>query len=179
MMKRELAIFLLLSVVTITGVYFWQPHIQSVEAAQLRPSFTLPDLQNKSHSNSEWDGKIVVVNFWATWCPPCVEEIPMFIELQKKYGEQGLQFIGIAMDDAESVKNFAEAMNINYPILLDVKRSKLAFDFGNQLGALPFTAIINRQGMIVDRQMGGVSRAEMLQMLEPLLKDKKPTASAT
>lgn len=175
---RWFAVILLFSVVTMATFYTLQSRMETAEAAQLRPSFVLPDLQNKSHSNSEWDGKVVVVNFWATWCPPCVEEIPMFIELQKKYGAQGLQFVGIAVDDAESVKNFSEAMGINYPILLETGRSKLAFSFGNHLGALPFTVVINQQGMIVARQMGGVSRSEMLQMFEPLLKAKKPSDSA-
>lgn len=176
---RKLAVILLLSAVTMAAFYTLQLHGGMVEAAQLRPSFTLPDLQNKPRSNSEWDGKIVVVNFWATWCPPCIQEIPTFIELQKKYQSQGVQFVGIAVDDAESVKNFAETIGINYPILLESGRGKLALSFGNQLGALPFTAVINPQGMIVARQMGEVSRAEMLQMLEPLLKTKKPSLSTS
>lgn len=155
----------------VTSFYFWQTSTIQADATQTRPSFSLPDLDNKVHDNSEWDGKIVVVNFWATWCPPCVEEIPIFIDLQKKYGKQGLQFVGIAMDDAESVKNFVDAVGINYPILLEQKRGRVSQSFGNHLGALPFTAVINRQGMIIDRQMGGISREEITQMIQPLLHD--------
>lgn len=178
---KKWAVILLFGVMATAGFYTLQPRVEIAEAAQLRPSFTLPDLQNNPHSNSEWDGKIVVVNFWATWCPPCIKEIPTFIELQKKYESRGVQFVGIAVDDAESVKNFAETMGINYPILLETGRSRLALGFGNQLGVLPFTAVINPQGVIVERQMGEVSRLEMLQMLEPLLKNKSsaPTPSAT
>lgn len=176
---KKWAVILLLGVMTIAAFYTLQPRVEIAEAAQVRPSFTLPDLQNKSHSNSEWDGKIVVVNFWATWCPPCIKEIPTFIELQKKYQSQGVQFVGIALDDAESVKNFAETMDINYPILLESGRSRLSSSFGNHLGAIPFTAVVNQQGVIVARQMGEVSRAEMVQMLEPLLKRKSSSTSAT
>jgi len=161
----------------ITSSYFGQSAV-TVDTTQTRPNFSLPDLENKLHSNSEWDGKVVVVNFWATWCPPCVAEIPLFIELQKKYGKQGLQFVGVAIDDAESVKNFADAMGINYPILLEQKRGTVAQSFGNSLGALPFTAVVNRQGAIVDKQMGGISRQELMTMIQPLLEDDQNKITA-
>jgi peroxiredoxin len=107
-----------------------------------------------------------------------VAEIPLFIELQKKYGKQGLQFVGVAIDDAESVKNFADAMGINYPILLEQKRGTVAQSFGNSLGALPFTAVVNRQGAIVDKQMGGISRQELMTMIQPLLEDDQNKITA-
>jgi thiol-disulfide isomerase/thioredoxin len=174
----RLVIALALSFFLITSLYFWQntASIQT-DATQTRPSFSLPDLENKLHDNSEWDGKVVVVNFWATWCPPCVEEIPIFIDLQKEYGKQDLQFIGVAIDDAESVKNFADAVGINYPILLEQKRGKVSQNFGNHLGALPFTVVVDRQGRIIGRQMGGITREEIMQMLQPLLHDDNPSAS--
>jgi thiol-disulfide isomerase/thioredoxin len=176
----RLIVALALSFSLITSLYFWQnPSSVQADATQTRPSFRLPDLENKLHDNSEWDGKVVVVNFWATWCPPCVEEIPLFIDLQKEYSKQGLQFIGVAIDDAESVKNFADAVGINYPILLEQKRGKVSQNFGNRMGALPFTVVVDRQGRIVGRQMGGITREEIMQMLQPLLQgDKQPPAAA-
>jgi len=170
-MRLLAALVVVGSVAFATTVYFWQHAVTAADITQqsVRPNFSLPDLEKKIHSNREWDGKIVVVNFWATWCPPCVAEIPMFIELQKKYGKRGLQFIGVAIDDAESVKNFVDTMGINYPILLEHSRGTTARSFGNSLGALPFTAIVNQQGVIVDRQMGEISRQELLRVIQPML----------
>jgi thiol-disulfide isomerase/thioredoxin len=135
------------------------------------PDFSLVDLQGQTHHNSEWQGKVVVFNFWATWCPPCVREIPMFIELQKKYADRGLQFVGIATNDPpQVVAEFVEDNGINYPILIgEGDAIDVAVNFGNRFGALPYTAIVDREGNIVLRKVGEMKRQKLEKTILPLL----------
>lgn len=135
-----------------------------------RPDFSLLDLQGKLRSNSEWDGKVVIVNFWATWCPPCLQEIPDFIDLQEQYAKRGLQFIGIAIDDPDKVQRFVNNQGINYPVFVGNQQPiEIATKFGNRIGALPFTVIINREGDIVFRQIGGMDKQKTKQVILSLL----------
>lgn len=115
-----------------------------------RPGFSFKDLSGKMRLTDEWNGKILIVNFWATWCPPCRKEMPAFVELQKKYGAKGLQFVGIALDNETDVKDFADNFEINYPILIaaDLAGVNTAKAYGDHLGALPYTVIVDRQGII-------------------------------
>jgi thiol-disulfide isomerase/thioredoxin len=132
-----------------------------------RPGFTLKDLAGKPHAVSEWDGKVLVVNFWATWCPPCRNEMPLFVALQKQYGDQGLQFLGIALDEVFAVQDFTDNFEVNYPILIGENDAvKITKAYGNHLGALPYTAIIDRQGKIDFVQPGELTR----QQAEPAIK---------
>ena len=99
------------------------------------PDFSLMDVSGQSRNVSEWQGKVLVINFWATWCPPCLEEIPHFIKLQDKYGDQGLQFLGIALEDVDDVMNFANKLGINYPLLVGEQEViKLGVKLGNRIG---------------------------------------------
>jgi thiol-disulfide isomerase/thioredoxin len=124
------------------------------------------DLDGKPQSLAQWRGKVMVVNFWATWCPPCRDEIPEFVDLQEKYRENGLIFVGIALDEKDKVRAFADEMGINYPVLLgEIDAANLSRKLGNRLGALPFTVIIGRSGHIVSTEMGQMTQA----MLEPLI----------
>jgi peroxiredoxin len=135
-----------------------------------RPAFVLPDLQGKSRSVDEWDGKVLVVNFWATWCAPCRREIPMFVEMQQQYGDRGLQFLGVAVDNVADVSQFATEMGINYPLLVSEQEAiALAEQMGNRMGVLPFTAIIDRQGKVVFTKAGELSRKQADRLLLPLL----------
>jgi thiol-disulfide isomerase/thioredoxin len=135
-----------------------------------RPLFSLPDLQKHERSISEWDGKVIVINFWATWCPPCIREIPVFMALQEQYAEQGVQFIGIAIDNWDAVEMFVNEKNINYPILVGKQKGiAIAVDFGNDRAVLPFTAIIDRQGKIVLRHLGEFDQQDVKNAILPLL----------
>ncbi len=135
-----------------------------------RPEFTLRDLDGQLRSVNEWDGKVLVVNFWATWCPPCRREIPAFIDLQETYGERGLQFVGVAIDDPEKVRDYGATYGINYPSLVGENDAiEVATRYGNRVGALPFTTIINREGWIVYRQQGELSKAMAEKTILPLL----------
>lgn len=142
----------------------------SEENQQKLTEFSLPDLSGKQRNIKEWQGKVLVINFWATWCPPCLKEMPEFEALHTEYEKKGLQFIGIALDDAEPVKEFIASKKITYPILLgEDQGTKLAHDLGNIVNTVPFTVIVNKQGLVVKSQMGELSRKQLLEIITPLL----------
>lgn len=135
-----------------------------------RPEFTLPDLDGRQRSITEWDGKVVALNFWATWCPPCLKEVPEFVSLQEKYRAQGLQFIGIALQKPEEVREFVAEHEVNYPILAgELEVIKLAEAYGNNIGALPYTVIIDRSGQIAHVKPGILPTEEAESIISGLL----------
>ena len=137
----------------------------------LLPDINFPDVSGNFHSISEWGGKILIINFWATWCPPCLKEIPEFIAMQEQYSDIGLQFIGIAIDDQDSVQEYLLSTKINYPILIGgVTGIALAQELGNSFDAVPFTLIVNQQGQIIHRQPGEFSREQLMEIIAPLIK---------
>jgi thiol-disulfide isomerase/thioredoxin len=110
----------------------------------------------------EWGGKLLVVNFWATWCAPCLEEIPMFVEMQHKYAKSGLQIIGIAADSQLNVAKFVEKLKINYPVFADESRAiEFSRRVGNRLGLLPFTIVLSPEGDILLTRLGVMTAAEV------------------
>ena len=112
-------------------------------------------------------GKILVVNFWATWCAPCREEIPVFIKFQELYRGRGVQFVGIAIDHKDRVAPYAEDIGINYPVLVGgIETMDFARQLGNRLGVLPYTLVIDRSGKVATAVVG-VLKAERL---DPLLR---------
>jgi len=138
-------------------------------SAQL-PSFEFHDLEGHPRSSSEWQGKVLVVNFWATWCPPCREEMPHFVDAQEHYGDRGVQFVGIAVDNPDAVQDFVDVYGINFPILIgDTDAITLSEQMGNRFSSLPFTAIYDRSGKSDYVQVGAFSAEELTQRIEPLL----------
>ena len=136
---------------------------------QPRPEFAMLDLNGELRNIKEWDGKVVLVNFWATWCAPCLEEIPYFVELQDEYGEQGFQIIGVAVDDEEAVRSFASEMKINYPIMAgELEAIELSKRYGNRIGGLPYSVIINRDGEITDTITGDLDKIRAEKILKKL-----------
>ena len=141
-----------------------------VEAATALRSAPLTDLQGQARSINAWRGRVLVVNFWATWCAPCREEIPVFVKLQQRHGGRGLQFIGIAIDQREKVDAFVRDFGVNYPVLLgSVDAIDLSRRAGNRLGALPFTVLIDRSGNLVGVELGVVKEAKLEALLAALL----------
>jgi len=135
-----------------------------------RPEFWLPDPAGVRHGIAEWDGKLLIMNFWATWCPPCLHEIPLFISLQERYGDRGVQFLGIAIDDGHKVRAFADEIGLNYPTLhgqLDAIEVMTAY--GNKSGGLPYTVVISRSGEIVARHPGVLDEGAAVKLIEELL----------
>lgn len=138
-------------------------------------SFSLPDMSGTLTPISNWQGKILIINFWATWCPPCLKEIPDFIELQAEYASKNVQFIGIAIDDVQFVEDYISFIDINYPILIaKTEGEQLARKLGNVMNAIPFTIIINQQSQVIFRHPGELSKQRIRELLEPLLSPKAP-----
>lgn len=134
---------------------------------QLRPDFTLPDLDGQPRRPDEWDGRVLVVNFWATWCAPCREEIPLLIDLERR--RPGVRVIGIAVDRADAVRAFAEELGIGYPILLDDLQGSTMRRYGNRFGALPFTVVTGRDGVVSYVRLGELEAGELDWVTETLL----------
>ncbi len=115
----------------------------------------LPDLAGTRQSLRQWQGKVLVVNFWATWCAPCREEMPELVAAQTRYGPKGLQIVGIGIDDAAKMRQFTESLRLNYPALDGGYGAlELSKTFGNSAMALPFTIIVDRHGKIAAQQLG-------------------------
>jgi thiol-disulfide isomerase/thioredoxin len=132
------------------------------------PDFDLPTLDGRRVKLSDFRGKAVLLNFWATWCPPCKIEMPWFEELQKQYGKDGLVVLGVAMDDTEAPKiaEFAHEMGVNYQVLLGT--DKVSDDYGD-VQYLPTTFYVDRNGVIVDKAAGLFSREEIENDIKKIL----------
>lgn len=135
------------------------------------PDFSLNTTSGKTVHLSDFRGKAVVLNFWATWCGPCKIEMPWFVDLQKKYEAQGLQIVGVAMDDSskEDIDKFVQEMSVNYPIVIG--KEQTADQYGG-LPALPTTLYIDRDGKVVDRVIGLRGRAEIEETIQKILATK-------
>ncbi len=139
------------------------------------PDFSLESLDGKTTRLSDFRGKAVLLNFWATWCGPCKIEMPWFVDFQKQYGSQGLQIVGVAMDDAskEDIGKFARDMGVNYPILIG--KEAVGDQYGGIPG-LPETFLIARDGKIVDKIIGLRGKAEIEDAIKEAL-NTRPAAS--
>lgn len=135
------------------------------------PEFSLKDLEGNTVNLSDYKGKVVVVNFWATWCPPCRKEIPDFNELQAQYGEKGLQFIGIALDEegVTKVKKWTSTNPVNYPVVIADDEIKKTY---GEMNAIPVTLLIDRQGVIRTKYIGMRQKAIVESMIAPLLAER-------
>jgi thiol-disulfide isomerase/thioredoxin len=132
-------------------------------------NFTLKDMDGKEVRLADFKGKVVILDFWATWCAPCKLEIPSFVELQKQYGPQGLQVIGVSVDDTvEQLKPFAAQLKMNYPVLQGLGRDDLQDAFGPIIG-LPTTLVIARNATVCRRHIGMSDRASFEREIRELL----------
>lgn len=141
-----------------------------IRVGDFRPGFNLGTTTGTIDNIDNYAGKVVLLNFWATWCLPCRKEIPMLQTLQDQYGHEGFQVIGIAMDDVSRVREFVAELGIEYPNLVgagDVMLTGLSY--GNSSGALPYSVLIDRQGTIRWREHGEINRKTFSKRLEQLL----------
>jgi thiol-disulfide isomerase/thioredoxin len=133
------------------------------------PALALKDLRGRNRRLSDYKGKVVLLNFWATWCPPCRAEMPDLIKMQRQYRKLGLQVIGITYPPQTigEVRQFIRKLRVNYPIALGTKETKTLFD---ESETLPVTIVIDRQGNVHDRIKGILLPEEFEQKIKPLLK---------
>ena len=141
------------------------------------PDFELTSLDGKRVKLSDYRGKAVLLNFWATWCSPCKVEMPWFVDLQKKYGNDGLVVLGVAMDDTETSKiaQFTSEMGVNYPVLLGT--DKVSEDYGN-VEYLPTSFYIDREGKLIGKGTGLLGRKEIEQNVQKALASRVAGAKA-
>ncbi|AMK75678.1 MULTISPECIES: TlpA family protein disulfide reductase [Methylomonas] len=175
MNKKIILIVTAIAVIALAAGLFARQYFAVAETEQpvSQLNFSLPDLADKPQSITQWQGKILIINFWATWCPPCLKEIPEFIKLQDEYKDKGLQFVGIAIEDKQPVEDYLKRIKINYPVLIGGEgATMLAQQLGNVINTVPFTVIVNQQGQIVHHQLGELTREKVLEVIEPLLAAK-------
>jgi thiol-disulfide isomerase/thioredoxin len=141
------------------------------------PDFSLESLEGKSMRLSDLRGKAVLLNFWATWCGPCKIEMPWFVDLQKEYGTQGLQIVGVAMDEAskEDIAKFAKDMGVNYPILIG---KEAVGDAYGGVPALPESFFIGRDGKVVDKIIGLKGKSEIEDSIKKALRTQPASSQA-
>ncbi len=150
---------------------------QSPEAQEWTHGFELSDLEGQMRSSDEWNGKALLVNFWATWCAPCLKEMPVLMGLHEKYEGQDFEVVGLAAelgaaaDDPEKVANFIRETGIEYPILFGEMEAVIDISkrYGNQIGGLPYSAFIDRNGVVRHVRFGEMSLAEAERMLQDIL----------
>jgi len=146
------------------------PGVSVLRKGDLRADPALADLDGQPRRLGEWDGRLVLVNFWATWCGPCRDEMPLLDHSGALFADKGLQVVGIAIDDAEAVRGFLKENPVRYPILLDVANGvDPSVIFGDTRQVLPFSVLIGRDGRIVDQRAGSFSQSSLTAWLQPHL----------
>lgn len=136
-------------------------------------AMTFVDLEGRPKRLDTWRGKVLLLNFWATWCSPCRMEIPLLARWQAEYGKKGLQVVGIAVDEQEAVRNFLQRNPISYPVLLGGGEAVLLMErLGNRVGALPFSVVLSREGEIFFRHTGTLFEELFQEKIKPLLQSR-------
>lgn len=157
------------------GGYWYSQHRGSAAVsaadAQPAPDFSMVDLNGKTHQLGDHRGKLLLINFWASWCAPCLEEMPYLVEAQNTYGAQGLQILGPAMDELDPVKKIISDLGINYPVFQDYTQVDTTLKaLGNTQGALPYSVLISRDGKVLETLLGGLTREQVQALLEKYIK---------
>ena len=166
----------IIGIVLAVGAIFFNIHLfgQSAPGAAgqtaVAPEWSLKDANGNMVRSSDFKGKVVILDFWATWCGPCRAEIPTFIDLQRQYGPQGLVVVGVSVDGQDGagvVKPVAQELGMNYPVVLADEATQAAF---GGIDAIPTTFIIDREGRIVKEHVGLTDKDEFENEIKPLLK---------
>ena len=137
---------------------------------QPRPDFTLGDSNGTPVSAADFNGQVMLVNFWATWCKPCVEEMPMLSGLQQSYAAHGVQVVGIALDDPQKAQEFAAQLEISYPVLVGTTDAILVGrQYGNRAGMLPYSVLVDSEGIVRWAYLGALDKDELEAQIQAVL----------
>jgi peroxiredoxin len=174
MLKKTLMVIVVLLAIILLGIaarYFYtSPDSDSALSTEALFAATFPDAEGQQQAMSQWRGKTLVVNFWATWCPPCREEMPELSKLHEQYRDQNLVVIGISTETPAPIRDFIKTMPVSYPLLAgDLAAMDIGASLGNDKGVLPYTVIISADGHIAKSYFGRVDQALLEQTLVPLL----------
>lgn len=151
----------------------YQPAPAKDQAVQQLWALQLKDAQNKTSALNQWQGKTIVLNFWATWCAPCVQEMPELQALQMEFQTKDVQLLGIGIDSASNIAEFAQKHQISYPLFAaGMEGTQLSEAMGNQHKGLPYTVLIDRQSHIVKRYSGRLDIAQLRSDIQAILKNK-------
>ena len=159
-MKEKIIIAVI--VLTVVSLFIFTGCCSLTDSGRSSGDFTLKDVNGNEVSLSEYRGEVVVLNFWATWCPPCREEIPDFIEVYDNYKDRGVQFLGVSSEDVNTLKDFISNYGINYTVLVD--NAGVGDDWG--IDAIPTTFIIDREGQVVFKTVGMMTRDQLENAIE-------------
>jgi peroxiredoxin len=145
--------------------------LQSGSGAPQLLSTVFPDLKGQPRKLMEWKGTVAVCNFWATWCAPCREEIPMLVRWREEHHNEGAEVVGIGIDTVAKIGEFARKYEITYPLLVgDMRALDVMRELGNTAGALPYTVVLDRAGAVAHRKLGTITSLELDEVLANLLR---------
>lgn len=175
---KKLLPFLIVAIIAALGGFAVQRYLVMRDAPPApAPELALPTLDGGTLRLSSLRGNLVLINFWATWCAPCLKEIPLLVKAQARYGARGLQILGPAMDDPEQVRQMLPRLGITYPILVGEAQIPAAMDaLGDTLGALPFSVLVSPEGYVVKRKHGEFDAEELARLIEAHLPPRPSSA---
>ncbi|MGB0955862.1 MAG: TlpA family protein disulfide reductase [Panacagrimonas sp.] len=168
-MRQLILISVLAASAGFAGFFAYQ--FFSARTPQPAPVLSMPGLDGETLHLSDYRGKLVLINFWASWCTPCLAEVPLLVDMQSRYGAQGLQIIGPALDQAEPIRKMRDRLGISYPIAVGEPMVGDAMTaLGDTLGALPFSVLISQHGDILMRKYGEFKPRELQTLIEKHLR---------
>ena len=173
-MRKKLIIFILITVISVSlAVSFSgckntsedESSVKSGSVSDYPNDFTLKNMSGEEVSLSDFKGKVIVLNFWATWCPPCKAEIPDFVEVYETYKDKDVIFLGVSVDeDVDALKDFIKSYEINYPILLDTRTQNVSGIWG--VSGIPTTFFIDENGKIIGKRVGQMPAQDLIKAIE-------------
>ena len=175
MNRRQLIIIVAISLLALLGGVLTSQWIYKTGLASdpaVKAFFANPwqTPDGKTVNTQDWQGKVLVVNFWASWCPPCVEEMPALDKLQQEFLQQNVLFVGIGIDSPSNIREFLSKTPVSYPIVIGgLEGSNISKQLGNSQGALPYTIIINAKGKATYRKLGKISEDDIRSAIKSAL----------
>jgi len=179
-MSRKLSVALIVLVGLFAGAAGWwfaqqqdrtaaPPLVGSNDAAKALMAMNLPDAAGKSFRLDAWKGQVIVVNFWAPWCAPCREEMPLLDRTRKQWEGRGVQFVGIGIDEAKAIAKYSATNGVSFPLLVGgMDAMQVTQALGNTAQALPFTAVLGRNGQVAHVKLGAFHDDQLAKILENL-----------